>query len=246
MCPDSSPPNLTPPPKKRKPLRRFTPDEDALLLEHCHSTQGVTRIAKALGRNRSSVQRRANALVLSSKPDLDHPNAPVACDPKKGQSPGLQEVAPAASEPTETPDAEQQQPFTPYRRFTPQQIAHLVWLRAAGAPASQLSQAIERFGRTEKELRHLFLHLGLSYRYVPYFAEVQWKRLEDAFKQGGLDAVYKAFPRRAIGELRARLVSLGLIPGRSIGWRQSEISYLQHSMKIMFLCCGRIPGASGA
>jgi hypothetical protein len=157
---------------------------------------------------------------------------PGAGESEQEQGSGAQEVAPATPASAENAEAAHRHPFAPYRGWTQEQIAHVVWLRAVAAPASHLAQAIERFGRTEKELRHLFLHLGLSYRYVPFFAEADWKRLEEAFRQGGLDAVYKAFPRRAIGELRARLVSLGLIPGRSIGWRQSEISYLQHSMRI--------------
>lgn len=149
-----------------------------------------------------------------------------------GQSTGDQEVEPDSPNCAEAPEPAHRQQFGPYRGWTQEQIVHVLWLRAVAAPSSQLAQAIESFGRTEKELRHLFLHLGLSYRYVPHFPEAHWKRLEEAFRKGGLDAVYKAFPRRAIGELRARLVSLGLIPGRSIGWRESEISYLRHSMRV--------------
>ena len=157
---------------------------------------------------------------------------PGSGESEKEQAADAQDVAPEPPDSAETADAAHLHPFAPYRGWTQEQIAHVVWLRAVAAPASHLAQAIERFGRTEKELRHLFLHLGLSYRHVPFFSEAQWKRLEEAFTQGGLDAVYKAFPRRAIWELRARLVSLGLIPGRTIGWREPEISYLRHSIKI--------------
>jgi hypothetical protein len=74
MLPNSSrPPNPTHPPKKRRSIRRFTPEEDAVVLEHCHTVQGVTRAAKALGRNRSVVRRRADQLGLSPQSDPDDP-----------------------------------------------------------------------------------------------------------------------------------------------------------------------------
>lgn len=73
MPPDSSPPNPTNPPKKRKPIRRFTPEEDAMIREHCHTVQGITSAAKALRRNRSVVRRRADHLGLNPQFDPDDP-----------------------------------------------------------------------------------------------------------------------------------------------------------------------------
>ncbi len=73
MCPDSY---AHEPTRRARVLQKgssFTPEDDAQIRAHCTSPSGVTRVAKALGRYRSSVLRRALALGLSPKSDSDSP-----------------------------------------------------------------------------------------------------------------------------------------------------------------------------
>jgi hypothetical protein len=99
-------------------------------------------------------------------------------------------------------------------------------------PLDKLLKMPEFGGKKFHYIRVAGLYLGVSMVRIPYMDRSNLSRLLRAFRKGGRDTCLAQFPDRSPYELSARLVAMGVRPGRDIGWRAHELAYLRQSIKL--------------